>query len=107
LTKSIIGSYCYPLDKIGIIKDAEDLAKKERLSFSQLIVRLLEDYTKIHKDGNPQFKIDDFGDPDFMACPAFYRDMKTWEEYIKKAEPKEREKIKQQILSIERKLLNV
>ena len=81
------------------------LALKERTTVKALITRELEEYVKNHKDGNPQFKLDQFRDPDFMACPAFYRDARTWENYCKKAQPEELSKVRSQILLIEKKLL--
>lgn len=80
------------------------LALKERTNVKSLVSNLLDDYIKTHKDGNPQFKLDQFNDPNFIACPAFYRDGQTWENYIKRAEPKEREKLKQQIILLDKKL---
>ena len=40
--KSIIQSFCYPLDKIQVIEQAEEKAKEQGLSLSQYIVRTLE-----------------------------------------------------------------
>ena len=79
-------------------------ALKERTTVKKLIESQIDDYLKKHLDGNPQFKIDDFEDPNFIACPAFYRDGQTWENYMKKAEPKELEKLKNQIILIDKKL---
>lgn len=81
------------------------LALKERTTVKALLGRLVSDYLKEHKDGNPQFKLDQFKDPDFMACPAFYRDLNTWDNYLKKADNKELQKVKSQILGIEKKTL--
>ena len=85
-------------------RELKMLALKERKPVKHLISDLIDDYIKIHKDGNPQFKIDQFADPDFMACPAFYRDGRTWDNYMSKAEPKEREKLKSQIILLDKKL---
>jgi len=81
------------------------LALKEHTTVKSLITRELEDYIKKHKDGNPQFKLDQFKDPNFIACPAFYRDSTYWEYYCKNQEPKELEKLKSQILIIEKNIL--
>ena|SRR3990167_10836986 len=84
--------------------DLKMLALKERTEVKALLTGLVEEYLKVHKDGNPQFTLEQFKDPDFVACPAFYRDGQTWENYMKKAEPKELEKMKQQIILLDKKL---
>lgn len=80
------------------------LALKERTNVKNLVSQLLDDYIKTHKDGNPQFKLEQFADPDFIACPAFYRDGRTWEHYISKATKEEKQKLKQQIILLDKKL---
>ena len=80
------------------------LALKERTNVKSLVSNLLDDYIKTHKDGNPQFKLDQFADPDFIACPAFYRDGNIWENYIKKASDSEKQKLKNQIILLDKKL---
>ena len=42
----------------------------------------MEEYVKVHGDGNENFTIDQFQDPNFIACPAFFRDKITWEIYL-------------------------
>ena len=80
------------------------LALKERTNVKSLVSNLLDDYIKAHKDGNPQFKLEQFVDPDFIACPAFYRDGRTWENYMKNANEKEKQKLKNQIILLDKKL---
>lgn len=91
--------------ELGMYEELKMLALKEHTTIKDLITRELEKYVKEHKDGNPQFKLDQFKDPNFIACPAFYRSPQTWENYIKKADTKELFKVKSQILAIEKKLL--
>ena len=80
------------------------LALKERTPIKNLISNLIDDYIKKHADGNPQFTIEQFNDPDFIACPAFYRDGNIWERYISKADDVERQKLKSQIILLDKKL---
>ncbi len=80
------------------------LALKERKPIKNLVSSLIDEYIKTHKDGNPQFKLEQFADPDFIACPAFYRDGRTWEHYISKATDEEKQKLKQQIILLDKKL---
>ena len=56
------------------------------------------------KTNTIEFTIEQFADPDFLACPAFYRDGRTWENYIQKATDEEKQKLKQQILLLDHKL---
>ena len=79
-------------------------ALKEDVTVKRLIEIQIDDYLKKHLDGNPQFTIEQFNDPNFIACPAFYRDGKTWENYIKKSNDKERQKLKDQIILLDKKL---
>ena len=76
-------------------------AAKEGTTIRAIIESQIDDYLKIHKDGNPQFTIDQFEDPDFIACPAFYRGGDIWDNYCSKADDKEKQKIRSQILLIE------
>ncbi len=101
---NIIKSFSYKTDKEPIIQKINELADKEGKKISELIVNILEEYVKKHADGNPQYQIDQFVDPDFIACPAFYRDGRTWENYISKATDGEKQKLKQQIILLDKKL---
>jgi len=82
----------------------KELALKERKDIKDLIGGLLEEYIKEHGDGNPQYMITQFEDPNFMACPAFYRDGDTWKNYLSKASNEELENVKNQIIMIDKKL---
>ena len=74
------------------------LALKERTPVKDLLTGLIDDYLKNHTDGNPQFTIDQFKDPDFVACPAFFRDREAWLYYYAQATPEELQKIKFQVI---------
>jgi len=86
-------------------EDFKDICRKERVNLGDKINGFIEDYLKEHKDGNPQYTIDQFKDPDFIACPAFYRDNMAWYNYCSKSTPQELEKLKAQILMIEQQTL--
>jgi len=81
------------------------LALKEHTTVKSLITRELEDYIKKHKDGNPQFTIDQFKDPNFIACPAYYRNSTYWDYYCKNQDNPELLKLKNQLLIIEQNIL--
>jgi|FLOH01.1.fsa_nt_gi hypothetical protein len=84
--------------------DLKMLALKERTTVKQLITDLIDDYLKKHGDGNPQFTLEQFEDPNFIACPAFYRDNMVWKNYISQATEDEREKLKAQIIMLDHTL---
>lgn len=82
----------------------KELALRERKNVKIIMGNLLDDYLKKHADGNPQYKLDQFDDPNFMACPAFYRPVSVWETYIKNADDDERMKLKEQIVLLDKTL---
>ena len=81
------------------------LALKERIAVKALLSDLIKDYLKKHGDGNPQFTMDQFEDPNFLACPAFYRDSNAWKNYLSKQDTSELMKVKSQILLIEKHMM--
>jgi len=86
------------------INEFHMLALKERKKLKTLHLEIIEDYIKKHKDGNPQYIIDQFNDPDFIACPAFYSNYQKWLSYYSKATPKELEKLKTHVIMFDRLL---
>ena len=86
------------------IQEFHLLALKEKKKLKQLHLEIIEDYIKKHQDGNPQFTMDQFADPDFVACPAFFRSLSTWDYYFKRQDSKELEKFKNQIIGIDKQL---
>ena len=90
--------------ELGMYEELKMLALKEHTTVKSLITRELEGYIKKHKDGNPQFKLDQFNDPDFVACPAFFRNVSFWDYYFKRQTPEELEKFKNQIILIDKAL---
>ncbi len=86
------------------LQELKILAAKDGTTIKAIIESQIDEYLKVHKDGNPQYTLDQFEDPDFVACPAFYRDGTTWENYIKKADTKELSHLRDQIVMIDKKL---
>ena len=84
-----IRTYYLANEDFELQQKIEDLANRERVNLSNIIIDALKEYLKNHGDGNPAFTLDQFADPDFSVCPAFYRDGSIWEKYIKKADKKE------------------
>jgi len=80
------------------------LCIKERAQVGDKINEFIEKYVKEHKDGNPQFTLEQFEDTNFIACPAFYRDGQAWQNYMNQATPEELQKLKAQIILIDKTL---
>jgi len=85
-------------------ENLKDILRKERLGIGDWLQGQIDTYIKVHEDGNPAFTLDQFQDPNFVACPAFYRDIKAWDKYMSKQSPEELEKIKQQVLIVDKTL---
>lgn len=96
---------------MGVYVDEEKIhafhmqALKEKKKLKELHLEIIEDYLKKHGDGNPQFTLEQFEDPDFIACPAFYRNGDTWLTYLSKQQPQELQKVRSQILLIEKQMM--
>lgn len=56
---------------------------REKSTFQNWLAQQIDTYLKNHGDGNPNFTLDQFDSEEFQACPAFFRDMQTWENYLK------------------------
>ena len=84
------------------LKELKIQASKEGTTIKAIIESQIDEYLKVHKDGNPQYTIEQFQDASFMACPAFYRPFSVWEQYMKNASDKEKESLKQQIIGIDK-----
>lgn len=80
--KSNFSSVYFPEDKKHLITELEELKWKERTTTNNLIVRAIEEYVKIHADGNPNFTLEQFQDSKMKACPAFFRPKAVWVDYL-------------------------
>jgi len=88
--------------EVGMYEELKMLALKEHTTVKALITKELITLVKNHKDGNPQFNLDQFADPNFVACPAFFRDLHYWNYYFSKQNPQELLKFKDQIINIDK-----
>jgi len=86
------------------LNDFKSIITREGKSMKSMVEQFMGDYIKTHGDGNPAFTLDQFKDPNFVACPAFYRDNTAWKNYMKKLDNKELEKIKQQVIMLDKTL---
>ncbi len=87
-----------------LLSDLKVMAAKEGTTIKKLVNTELEELRKKHKDGNPAFTLDQFKDPDFVACPAFYSNYQKWLSYYSKATPEELEKLKTHVIMFDKLL---
>jgi len=51
-------------------KKLDTISTRDGISLKDIFTEVVDDYIKVHADGNEQFTIDKFQDPDFEAWPA-------------------------------------
>ena len=97
--RAIVKSSSYPKSKDNIIEEAEIIAKREGVYFSDIIMDLVESYVAEHsKSENPQTEITLFETGLENAIPNLYRTEDVWQKFydmIKKKE--EYQKIDEQL----------
>lgn len=84
------------------LNDFKSIITREGKTMKMMVEDFMKDYIKVHGDGNPAFTLDQFQDLNFMACPAFFRDPNAWDNYMKKQDGVELEKVKQQVIKIDK-----
>ena len=80
---NIIGTFSFPLEKKAMMDEFKKIANREGINQSRLLITLVEDYVKNHSEGNPNFTIEQFQDPDFVAMPATMSPLDKWDKFIK------------------------
>jgi len=67
-----------------IYSEFKEIAEFEHTKLNELQTRLMENYVKVHKSGNPNYKILDFiNNKDFIATPAFAASEEQWNTYFR------------------------
>ena len=85
-----ITSLYVPDSKKDVMKKLEELAWRERKDLSPLIMTAIEEYLKVHGEGNPSYDILKWADePNFKAYPAFASERKKWMEHLMQSNQKE------------------
>lgn len=88
--KHSIGSFSYSREKEPAIDEFEKIAEREGKSFSELVVELIEKYSKEHGDGNPNYELTQWAQqPDFKVTPAFFAENEKWDAYLKQCSRQE------------------
>jgi len=84
-----------------------DVLRKERIAVGDWLQSQIEDYNKVHGDGNPVFTLDHFNDENFLATPAYHRPLQVWKSYLLKCSDNEYKEWASQLeslLNLERKI---
>ncbi len=94
----------------GVYVDEETLKKfkiiaaREGTTLKELHKTLLLDYIKIHGEGNPNYSLDKWDDPNFMATPAFFSDSRKWNYWLGLQKPKDLQAFKIHLHMIDGKM---
>jgi hypothetical protein len=75
----------------------QQICLREREKVNEKITQLMEQYCKEHASGNPNYTIENWVNPNFIATPAFFADNRNWIEYCKAQTEKEHKRIDYQI----------
>ena len=87
---NIIRSFSFKEDKKGVIEKLEEIAQKEHLKFSEIVIDCFEEYVKKHgESNNPQTIIEQFDKESVLAIPNIYRDFDSWKKFYSRIKKKE------------------
>jgi len=85
------------VEKSDIVKKFKKIAEREEKTISKLILELMENYIKVHGNGNPIHELTKWADPDFKSFPAFKERLTTnWIPYLQKCNEKELQEVAEQ-----------
>lgn len=90
---NIIKSFSFQEKDKPYLEEFENIAKKEGLKFSELVVKCIRDYAVDHKEGNPQFTLDQTLFGDIKARPAFGKNRDLWIKHLNSQSDKVAEEI--------------
>lgn len=101
--RAMVKSFSYPKNKDELIEKLEEIARRENLTFSDIILEGLENYWKEHGESqNPQTKISLFDNRIALAIPHLYEENKDiWMKFYSQLKPQQ---YKELTLAIDRLL---
>jgi len=62
----------------------KEISVREGRSIQDILQERILEYIKIHGEGNPNFKLDDWKDPEYKMCPATFSKIEKWDDYLRK-----------------------
>ena len=84
-----------------------DILRKEKMQVGDWLQDQIDEYAKVHGDGNPIFTLDHYTNDNFLATPAYHRPLSAWESYLTKcSDPHYKQWVSQleDLLNLERKV---
>jgi len=91
---NIIESFSYTEKKIDIMKELENIARREGKKKSEFIVSILEEYVKTHAAGNTTFRLDNWQEnPEFQAVPTLFTSYDKWKDYVDSSTSQDKRKL--------------
>jgi hypothetical protein len=79
----------------------KEISTREQRSIGDILNKLIEEYIKVHGEGNPIYTLDNWKDPTFKAYPAFGRTVQDWIDFASKY-PEEAKEIHSHASAIKR-----
>ena len=67
----------------------KEICLREKCRVGDKLNELIAEYIKQHGSGNPVYQLDNWKDPDFKVCPAFFHNSGTIHEYMMKCKDNE------------------
>ena len=81
----ITKSFGIPISENAMYIEFEEVCSREGRSASEVITELIKEYTKIHKNGNPQHLLSSFqNNEDFIGFPSMATKLKDKRKYVQK-----------------------
>ena len=68
-------------------EEFKSLRWREKTSVSDLMVKAFLEYLQNHKEGNPNYALEKWADPDFLAIPAYMAPEGNWQTFYQKINP--------------------
>lgn len=76
------------------------ILRRDNLSFQDFLGRSIIKHIKIHEDGNQNYKLELFSDPNMVATPAFYRNIDVWRKYVATLDKKHLKEFDSQVMML-------
>lgn len=86
--------------KLATRNKLKEISLREQKPIGDILNELVEEYIKVHGEGNPVYPLDKWQDPQFKAVPAFLTGMEKWGLYFEKCTLDEIEEIRNQAYAI-------
>ncbi len=78
-------------------KKLDVISARDGKTIKEILTEVIDEYIKVHDDGNSQFVLDKFQDPDFEAWPAIGANAEKLRRFYMKISKSEFQKIEKKI----------